>query len=76
MELFHLEGQSFVKERHREIVSFMHAYSARLKMHICGDITHLLSSMADLGIDILDIDWQINVLILFYDREREDSKDF
>lgn len=52
--------ETFVKERHREIISFIHTHGARLKMHICGDITHLLPSMADLGIDILDIDWQID----------------
>ena len=50
----------FVKERHREIISFIHACGAKVKMHICGDITHLLPSLKDLGIDILDIDWQID----------------
>lgn len=50
----------FVKERHREIISFIHASGAKVKMHICGDITHLLPSLKDLGIDILDIDWQID----------------
>jgi MtaA/CmuA family methyltransferase len=51
---------TFVKERHREIISFIHFHGAKLKMHICGDITHLLPSLSDLGIDILDIDWQID----------------
>jgi len=50
----------FVKERHREIISFIHERGAKVKMHICGDITHLLPSLKDLGIDILDIDWQID----------------
>jgi len=50
----------FVKERHREIISFIHECGAKVKMHICGDITHLLPSLKDLGIDILDIDWQID----------------
>ena len=53
--------EMFVKERHREIISFIHSQGARVKMHICGDITHLLPSMKDLGIDILDIDWQVDL---------------
>ncbi len=52
--------ETFVKERHREIISFIHASGARVKLHICGDIAHLLPSMIDLGIDILDIDWQVD----------------
>lgn len=52
--------ETFVKERHREIISFIHAHGSKVKMHICGDITHLLPSMNDLGIDILDIDWQVD----------------
>jgi len=52
--------ETFVKERHREIISFIHSLGAKVKMHICGDITHLLPSLKDLGIDILDIDWQID----------------
>ena len=51
---------TFVKERHREIISFVHDLGARVKMHICGDISHLLIPMKDIGIDILDIDWQID----------------
>jgi len=57
--------ETFVKERHREIISYIHEYGAKVKMHICGDITHLLSPMKDLGIDILDIDWQIDPQLAF-----------
>jgi len=52
--------ETFVKERHREIIQFIHDCGARIKVHICGDIKHLLPSMNDLNIDILDIDWQVN----------------
>ena len=50
----------FVKERHREIINFIHENGALVKVHICGDITHLLPLMKDLRIDILDIDWQVD----------------
>ena len=50
----------FVKERHRELISFIHGFGVMVKMHICGDISHLLPLINDIGIDILDIDWQVN----------------
>ena len=52
---------AFVKERHREIIDFIHECGGMVKLHICGNITHLLSSINDLGIDILDIDYQVNM---------------
>ena len=50
---------AFVRERHREIIECIHAHGARVKLHICGDITHLLPSLRGLAIDILDIDWMV-----------------
>jgi len=50
----------FVKERHREIIDFVHSNGALFKLHICGDIAHLLPLINDLNIDILDIDWQVD----------------
>ena len=50
----------FVKERHRELTSYIHSLGGMVKLHICGNITHLLSSIKDIGMDILDIDWQVN----------------
>jgi uroporphyrinogen decarboxylase len=50
----------FVKERHRELINAIHKKGAKVKLHICGDINHLLPSLKDLDIDILDLDWQVD----------------
>ena len=52
---------TYVKERHREIINFLHEKGAKIKVHICGDITHLLPSLADLSIDILDFDYMVDL---------------
>ena len=51
----------FVKERQREIIDFIHEKGAKVKLHICGNILHLLPSLADLPIDILDIDHMVDL---------------
>lgn len=51
----------FVKERHKELIDAIHRKGSKVKMHICGDITHLLPSLKDLDIDILDLDWQVSL---------------
>jgi MtaA/CmuA family methyltransferase len=51
---------TFVKERHQELVEYIHSLGSFVKMHICGDISHLLPSIKDLKLDILDIDWQVD----------------
>ena len=50
-----------VKERHRELISFIHQCGATVKLHICGNITHLLESLSELKADIIDIDWQVDL---------------
>jgi MtaA/CmuA family methyltransferase len=52
---------TFVKERHRELIAFIHANGARTKLHICGDITHLLPSLKELETDILDLDYDVDI---------------
>ena len=52
---------TFVKERHRELIAFIHACGARTKLHICGDITHLLPSLKEVGTDILDLDYDVDI---------------
>jgi len=51
---------AFVKERHRDIIDFIHSLGARVKLHICGNITHLLPSIKELRADIIDLDWQVD----------------
>jgi len=52
---------AYVRERHREIIEYIHGQKALVKLHICGDITHLLPSLKGLGFDILDLDWQVDI---------------
>jgi MtaA/CmuA family methyltransferase len=50
----------YVKDRHMELVSYIHSIGSKVKLHICGNIMHLLPSLKDLQLDILDIDWQVD----------------
>lgn len=52
---------TYIKERHKEIISYIHDCGGKVKLHICGDITHLLPSLKDVGMDILDLDWQVDL---------------
>ena len=52
---------TFVKNRHKEIINYIHECGGKVKLHICGNITHLLPSLKDLGMDILDLDWQVDM---------------
>jgi MtaA/CmuA family methyltransferase len=45
-----------VKDRHVELISYIHSLGAKVKLHICGNTTHLLPHLADLGVDIFDPD--------------------
>lgn len=51
---------NFVMGRQREIISFIHGLGARVKLHICGDISHLLPLIKETGADIIDLDWQVS----------------
>lgn len=52
---------TFVRDRHIEIINFIHENGGRVKLHICGDITHLLPSVAQLKTDILDLDHMVDM---------------
>ncbi len=51
----------FVRQRHCELIAFIHECGASVKLHICGDTTHLLESLRDLHADIIDLDWQVDL---------------
>jgi MtaA/CmuA family methyltransferase len=51
----------FVKDRHKELIDFIHGLGAKIKLHICGNTTHLLPSYKNFDLDILDLDWQVDI---------------
>jgi MtaA/CmuA family methyltransferase len=51
---------SFILPLHQEIIDFIHDLGAFTKIHICGDITHLLPYLALTKTDILDLDWMVD----------------
>ncbi|NWJ51464.1 MAG: uroporphyrinogen decarboxylase family protein [Bacteroidetes bacterium] len=50
----------FVKNRHMELVNYIHSLGAKVKLHICGNTSHLLSHIAALGIDLFDPDYLVD----------------
>lgn len=52
---------TFVRDRHAELISFIHDCGVPVKLHICGNISHLLGSISKVGADIVDIDWQVDM---------------
>lgn len=53
--------KELVKERHRELFAYIQSLGAKVKLHICGNITHLLEDIRELRPDIVDIDWMVDM---------------
>jgi len=51
----------FVRDRHHELIDYIHSLSGKIKLHICGDTNHLLPSYVGFNLDILDLDWQVDI---------------
>lgn len=52
---------TFVRDRHQELISYIQGLGGKIKLHICGDTSHLLPSYTDFNLDILDLDWQVDI---------------
>lgn len=50
-----------IQPREKRLVQAIQGMGARVKLHICGNITHLLPGIADLGVDILDVDHLVDL---------------
>ena len=50
----------YVLPLHHELFEFIHSLGALVKLHICGDITHLLPDLGRAGADIVDLDWMVS----------------
>ncbi len=53
--------REFVRELHRDLFTYIQSLGARVKLHICGNISHLLGDLHDLKPDILDLDWMVDM---------------
>ena len=53
--------REFVKEKHLELFEYIQSLGARVKLHICGNITHLLEDLREVKPDIVDIDWMVDM---------------
>jgi uroporphyrinogen decarboxylase len=53
--------ENLVFPLHVELFDFIHSLGAFVKLHICGNITHLLPKLRDTGADIIDVDWMVDI---------------
>ncbi len=53
--------REFVLPRERALVDAVHDAGGLVRLHICGDTSHLLEGFAELGCDVVDLDWQVDL---------------
>jgi uroporphyrinogen decarboxylase len=53
--------ENFILPREQQLVTAIKGMGSYVKLHICGDITHLLEGIKTLDIDILDVDHMVSL---------------
>jgi MtaA/CmuA family methyltransferase len=53
--------ETLIQPRERRLVQAIHEMGALVRMHICGNIAHLLPGLADVRSEIVDIDWMVDL---------------
>lgn len=53
--------EKLIQPREKKIMQAIQNAGGYAKLHICGDITHLLPGISDLGVDILDVDHMVDL---------------
>jgi MtaA/CmuA family methyltransferase len=53
--------QELILPRQQRLVRGLQQAGARVRMHICGNITHLLPGLASLDLDIIDVDHMVDL---------------
>jgi len=53
--------ERLILPREKKLVQAIKKMPATVRLHICGDITHLLPGIADLDIDIIDVDHMVDL---------------
>ncbi len=50
-----------IMSKEKELVDFIHQNRAKVKIHICGNITNHLQSLVQTDADIIDLDWMVPI---------------
>lgn len=53
--------EELIQPREKRLVQAIQSMGGRVKLHICGNTTHLLPGIADLGVDVLDVDHMVDL---------------
>ena len=53
--------ENLIQPREKRLVEAIQEAGGLVKLHICGDITHLLEGIAELGVDVLDVDHMVEI---------------
>jgi MtaA/CmuA family methyltransferase len=48
-----------IQPLHRRLFAAIHDAGATVKLHVCGNIRHLLPHFAATGADVIDVDWMV-----------------
>ncbi len=54
--------EKLIQPREKKLVEEIQKRGAWVKLHICGNITHLLPGIADLGVDLIDADHMVDII--------------
>jgi MtaA/CmuA family methyltransferase len=50
-----------IQPREKRLMQAIRDMGARVRLHICGNTTHLLEGIADLPVDVLDVDHMVDI---------------
>jgi MtaA/CmuA family methyltransferase len=53
--------ERLILPREQRLVRGIQAMGAKVRMHICGNITHLLPGLSSLALDVIDVDHMVSV---------------
>jgi len=53
--------EEHILPQEQRLVRGLHDMGAKVRLHICGNITHLLPGLASLNIDVLDVDHMVDL---------------
>jgi len=56
--------EALIQPREKRLIQALKETGAIVRLHICGNITHLLPGISELGIDILDVDHMVDMTLV------------